>query len=208
MKKIALLIIIIGFCFTSCDFQTKDTSDIQRKEFNKVVEMLLRFKFEDVVIVRTETHPIFSTNPSIPITISDTVVLIPPPPPGMIIYSKEFFNSLVNDNKLNSSDAVFMASHIDSTNVFDLEITTEYNRLVSKNNLGNIVYNDSIAIADNFDTSNYLEISSPLFNNDLSKLIFSVDYYCGALCGQGYIFVFSKLNDNWRIVKTIYTWQS
>ena len=205
--KTIILIIIIGFCFTSCDFQIKDTSDIQRIEFNKVVDMFLRFKYEDDVIVQTETQPIFSTNPSNPITISDTV-LIPPPPPGMIIYSKEFFNSLINDNKLDSIDAVFMASHIDSSIVFDLEIKNGFNRLVSVYNLSNIVDNDSIAIADNYNTSSYLEMSSPLFNEDMSKLIFSVNYYCGALCGFGDIFLLTKINGEWRIIETICRWMS
>jgi hypothetical protein len=206
MRQI-ILIIIIGFCFTSCDFQTKHNSDIQWKEFNKAVDMLLKSKFDDVVIIRTETNPIFSTNPSKPITISNTV-LIPPPPPEMIIYSKEFFNSLVNENKLNSDDAVFMASHIDSTIIIDLEIKNNFNRLIARDKLNKIVGNDSVAIADNYDTNSYLEISSPLFNEDMSKLIISVDFYCGDLCGGGDLFILTKINGEWKILETICRWMS
>lgn len=206
-KPLFIIGLILTFHFMSCDSNSNPDSDQQQMEFNTVIDMFLRLKFEDVKIVKSETLPIFSKNPSYSITISDTLEVIPPPP-GMILYSKDFFNSLVNDNKLSSSDAVFMANQIDSTIILDLEINNGYNLLISKNNFSTIIDSDSIELADNYDTNRYLEISSPLFNKDMTKLIFSVDYYCGTLCGHGYIFVLNKVNDKWRIIETIYRWQS
>lgn len=210
--------ITLGLLLTSCDFNTDKHNDVEKqREFNVVVDELLRFKFSDISIVQAETRPIFKTNPN-QIDKSDSLDSItpppPPPPPGMIIYSKEVFESLVENNFLTSKDANYMYNEIDSTLILKLNQENSWYTLISRKKLSTFfdtnVDPDSgyVLLKKTYGSSDFIKISTPLFNENLTKLILSVDYHCGGLCGQGYFFVMAKENDKWRIVETFGTWES
>ena len=63
-------------------------------------------------------------------------------------------------------------------------------------------------IEKRFGTSCFIRVGTPIFNKTKTWLILAVDYYCGPLYGQGYIFILKKENDKWMIIEELGSWES
>ena len=211
MKPIYL--IIIGFLLTSSNMKTKDNDSAEQREFYIAVNELLKMKFTDIAVVRLETKPI---RKSVSQTIKDLDsldIILPPPPIDYIVYSKDFFNSLVDNYTLDSVDAFFIYNNIDSTTIYDIDTKNINLPTIRKDKLDSFfISNDAQkgydSIEEIYGSSGLVTFSTPLFNNVRTKMIISVNYQCGGECGEGHIFILSKQNNNWTIIQDIIKWVS
>lgn len=201
-----LLILLIGF---SCSNKEKNELLKENEELHIVLDNLLRYYFFETSLIQQETEPIFTGFEE-----RNDCGLCVPPPPNMTIISKHFFNAMIERNKIDSIDAKNMYSRIDSTKIHFIEFQKINKNVISKNELDEIYKNSNEYespydfIESKYGSRSYLKIGTPIFNNNLTKLVLTVDYHCGGLCGQGYIFLLAKENENWRILEILGTWES
>lgn len=203
ISKILTIILLI-----SCTPESKNKQlDNNQKDFNQIVDEIVRFKLNRVSVVQIETTPIYKTNP-----IDSSYTHDYPPPPDLIHYSKDFFSAMIERNMIDSIDADYMYSIIDSSLILNID-----SNLISKPTLTK-QYLDSLFDKDiddaynfiekRFGTSCFIRVGTPIFNKTKTRLILAVDYYCGPLYGQGYIFILKKENDKWMIIEELGTWES
>ena len=81
---------------------------------------------------------------------------------------------------------------------------TIYDRILQRNGL-DLMYDELERI---YGSSEFLMISTPIFDSTYTKAIISVDLHCGSLCGQGNEFILEKQRGIWRIITVYYTWES
>ena len=207
ISKILTIILLI-----SCTPESKNKQiDNNQIDFNQIVDEIVRYRLNRVSVVQIETMPIYKTIP-IDSNYMDTHDYPPPPPPNLIDYSKDFLNAMVERNLIDSIDADYMYSIIDSSMILNVD-----SNLISKPTLPK-QYLDSLFDKDidyaydflekRFGTSCFIRVGTPIFNKTKTCLILSVDYYCGPLYGQGYIFILKKENNKWMIIQELGTWES
>jgi hypothetical protein len=123
------------------------------------------------------------------------------------------FKSEVDRKHFTSSEAKFMYNSIDSTKFFKIDSSriivrvfkkTIYDRIHQRNGL-DLMYDELERI---YGSSEFLMISTPIFDSTYTKAIISVDLHCGSLCGQGNEFILEKQRGIWRIITVYYTWES
>ncbi len=196
----------------SCTPESKNKQiDNNQKDLNQIVDEIVRYKLNRVSVVQIETMPIYKTIP-IDSSYMDTHDYPPPPPPDLIDYSKDFFNAMIERNLIDSMDADYMYSIIDSSLILNID-----SNLISKPTLTK-QYIDSLFDKDidyaydfiekKFGTSCFIRVGTPIFNKTKTRLILAIDYYCGPLYGQGYIFILKKEHDKWMIIEELGTWES
>ena len=205
--KILTLFFLISCNPGSKTFQIQDN----QKDFHKIVDEIVRYRLNRVSVVQIETMPIYKTIP-IDSSYIDTHDYPPPPPPDLIYYSNDFFNVMIERNLIDSIDAAFMYSSIDSSKMMNVD-----SNLISKPTLQK-EYIDSLFDKDfdyaynfldeKFGSSCFIKVGTPVFNKTKTRLILAVDYFCGPLDGQGYIFILKKENDKWMIIQELGTWES
>lgn len=49
-------------------------------------------------------------------------------------------------------------------------------------------------------------VSKPIFNNTMDRAIIMEEWGCGEWTGEGRIFIYEKLNGNWRVNRTVLKW--
>ncbi len=208
-----LYIIIIGLLVNSCmTGKIEKLEKMKQLEFNQVVDYFIRFKYYDICIVQLETKPVFKIHPYYIYNPDAQNESYPPPPTNKIIYSTSFFNTLLTEKKIDSIDAQFMQTSIDSTlsiNIDSISVNATFIRQEKIDSIFEDVSDDGYTSLERLYNSNsYLTISTPVFNEGLTKMIITVEHYCGELCGAGYVYVLSKKNNKWRIIYSSQTWIS
>lgn len=202
-------LILLTVSLISCNSETKNIKiEFNQKELNQIVDEIILNRFEKVSLIQIETKPIYK---SISTDTSDKNSSDQPPPVS-IVYSKSFFETMIEKELLDKTDANFMYSNIDSSKIYYLDSTIISKPTVSKNYLDSLFSND-LDYAYNylrkrFATSCFLRIGTPTFNQTLTKMILSIDYYCRPEYGEGYIFVLKKVNGKWTIINELRPWIS
>ena len=208
LLKLTILIIIL----ISCKSETSNKRNIDSQiEFNLVVDNILRYRLDRVSVVQIETMPIFRTIP-IDSSYKYSHDQPPPPPPDILDYSKTFFNAMIKRNLLDSIDADFMYSTIDSSLVVNVDSNLISKPTLSKSYLDCLFKKDIDYAYDylneNYGTSCFIKLGTPVFNQSKTRLILAIDYYCGPLNGQGSILILKKENKKWMIIEELGTWES
>ncbi|MDR3008195.1 MAG: hypothetical protein LBV59_09700 [Sphingobacterium sp.] len=70
----------------------------------------------------------------------------------------------------------------------------------------NVAYHKKTEMTEQFPSRYTFHL--PIMSHDRKKAFVSLDYVCGALCGQGYDFILEKINGKWKVIKRDYTWIS
>ncbi len=207
ISKILTIILLI-----SCTPESKNKQlDNNQKDFNQIVDEIVRYKLNRVSVVQIETMPIYRTIP-IDSSYMDTHDYPPPPPPDLNYYSKDFFSSMIERNLIDSMDADYMYSNIDSSLILNIDSNLISKPTLTKQYLDSLfdkdIDNAYDFIEKRFGTSCFIRVGTPIFNKTKTRLILAVDYYCGPLYGQGYIFILKNENDKWMIIEELGTWES
>ena len=207
ISKILTIILLI-----SCTPESKNIQiDNNQKDFNQIVDEIVRYKLNRVSVVQIETMPIYKTIP-IDSSYMNNHYYPPPPPPDLINYSKDFFNTMIERNLIDSMDADYMYSIIDSSLILNIDSNLISKPTLTKQYLDSLFDKDIDYAYDylekRFGSSCYIIVGTPVFNKTKTRLILAVDYYCGPLSGQGYIFILKKESDKWMIIEELGTWES
>lgn len=212
MKKYLVIIISILVAVNSCNRFEKSKVDFY-KEFYSVLNDIIRFRLNNAKSIKIETLPVYRTGWGSMIPPSDTIFPQPPPPPGYISYSKLMFDRQLRLKNLDSLDAAFMYNSIDSTKVIILDSTKLIIPVISRLEF-NTIFNDSDLdvgydkLFEKYGSSCFIQVSTPIFNSDCTKMIISISYMCGPLWGYGSLLVLEKKHGNWRIIDDYETWVS
>ncbi len=210
--RITSIMLVLIFLI-SCNQKLKNVKDDNdQNDFNQVVDNIVRYKLNSVSVVQTETVPIFKEVPFDSAYMEIHGNIPPPPPPGLINYSKHFFNAMVERELIDSLDANYMYSNIDSSLTINIDSSLISKTLLSKSFLDSIFEIDFDSaytyLQNKYGTGCYINVGTPVFNYSKTRLILAVDYHCGPLYGQGYIFILKKENDKWTIIEEFGTWVS
>ena len=213
MSKIKLLIIIYIICGSCSSIQPKEHDIQYYNEFYTIINDLIRYRFFNVSVIRSETKPVNREVKYDTQFTNDSTIPLPPPPPGLIYYDSNWFKVLFDRRHLSFSDKEYMYKSIDSTKTIIIDSSKIDLRLASKEQFEKIFEQDDMyeayqSIKKAYGTNNFIIVSTPVFNSSYSKAIISIDYHCGPLCGQGYKFVLEKKNGKWKIIDEFYTWES
>jgi hypothetical protein len=182
-------------------------------EFYSVLNDLIRMSLPHVSAIRYETVPVIKP-PWLPSSDSPNSVSPQEPLPfGTISYNWLSFFSLAKNRKLDSLDVEFMYHSIDSSKVIVIDSNKICIPVITKSEFTSIFQDSGIYIGysrikKKFGTSCYISVSTPIFNSDYSKIVLSINYYCGALWGKGYEFVLEKEHGKWRVIDKSTTWES
>ena len=194
MKQI-LGVIILFFLLVGCNSKPID----KYEELYLVVDEMIRFNYYDVDIVLLELNQALYPQ-------NDTLQR-----PGSIYYSKSMLQAWMNEDVLDSLDVAYFSFQMDSLEAYTLDPSR-----VNKPSLKFAAFKSWIEeygvdstyqiLEDKFDGNSLLRISSPLLSKGGDKMILSIDYYCGRLCGSGVTYFLQKEGDEWGIVKTHHNW--
>jgi hypothetical protein len=208
-------LILLGILMYSCGQTNSENTESQDyTDFYKVIDDFLCYKYYDALVVQLETEPLFKIHPYFIDNKQESDELVPPPPPPTenIILNKSFFNELVDNKIIDSIDADYMYNSIDSTIILSIDNKYLNTTLIREKELDSIFNNPDVygydILYEKYNATSFVEISTPLFNKSNDKMIFTINYYCGDLCGRGLIYVLSKQNNKWKIIDTIGTWIS
>ncbi len=177
-------------------------------ELNTIVDEIVRYRLNRVSVIQRETMPI-----SIKVNRSSNSKTPPPPPPSdRIEYSKNIFDSFIEMKTLTKSDSEYMISSIDATKTYYIDSSKVSKKVASKAYLDSLFSSDTDfaydKIKEEFGTSCFIRVSTPIFNETMDKLVLAVDYYCGYLWGQGLVLVLEKKENKWMIIDERGTWES
>ena len=208
-------ILILCFLTTCSPKSNNNRIDNTHVEFNQIVDEIVRYKLNMASVVLAETMPIYKTIPTDSSNNNSQVS-----PPDMIIFTDYFFDMMIKRNLIDSIDAEYMLSTIDSSMTLRIDSNIISKPTVSKNYIDNLFeqdiinlfkqdYKDAyICIEEQFGTSCFIEVGTPVFNKSKTNLILSIDYLCGYKNGVGYIFILKKVNGKWIIVEELQRWES
>ncbi|WP_289056033.1 hypothetical protein [Carboxylicivirga marina] len=191
------------------DSKLKNRQNIlAQKELNIVVDEIVRNRLHRVSVIQMETMPVcFKLGNN-----KNSKTPPPPPPSDRIEYSQNIFDSFTEIKSLSRSDSEYMISSTDASKTFIIDSCKVSKEVTSKAYLDTIFDSDSDfaydRIKQEFGTSCFIRVSTPIFNRTMDKLVLAVDYYCGYLCGQGLVLVLEKKAGKWMIIDERGTWES
>ncbi len=207
-----LLIITILLAFNSCNRPERPKVEFNN-EFYSVMNDIIRFRLNDAKSIEIETLPVYRTYWGSMTPPSDTLVPPPPPPQGFISYSKLMFDRQLRLNNLDSLDATFMYNSIDTTKIIILDSTKLIIPTISRLEFNKIFDVDDLdsayeKLCEKYGSSCFIQVSTPIFNSDYTKMIISISYMCGPLWGYGSVLVLEKKHGKWRVIDDFETWVS
>ena len=215
MKKIENLIIILGFILLySCKSNQQKANDkVYYDEFYSVLNSLIRFSFSDVSAISYKTIPIIKPPWKPSFQSPDSVSLPDPNSNNVICYNWLSFYSIAKRRDLDTVDVNYMYHSIDSSKIFVIDSSRICIPVITKSEFLALFQDSGInkgyeRIQKKYGSSCYISVSSPIFNADHSKLILSINYYCGPVLGYGYEFVLRKKMGKWRVIDKEMTWES
>ena len=196
MKKSLLFIIIL--LILSFPLIAKDN------DLYEVINELLKSNFNDVDLVILELKKVYlynkygkhSTGKSLnkPLDSSDY----------QNIYKKNFFLKLKKKGLLTSSDANYMFNQIDTMNVYELNSSKINKRSMRYSTIYPVFiqskFTDSAYkyLAINYKANSFIRFTTPLISKN--KMLISIYYFCGSLCGYGRTYLFEKKKGKWKII--------
>ena len=163
MRMISKILTII--LLSSCTPESKNIQiDNNQKDFNQIVDEIVRYKLNRVSVVQFETMPIYKTIP-IDSSYMDTHDY---PPPDLIDYSKNFFSAMIERNLIDSMDADYMYSIIDSSLILNIDSNLISKPTLTKQYLDSLFDRDIDYAYDfiekRFGTSCFIRVGTPIFN--------------------------------------------
>ncbi len=205
MKHLFIFSIII--LTISCTNKPKKQDDIY-----VIIDELLRYELYDADLVILEFNKVNKNNI---ITINSTgdTLYESPPSPAYVQYDNHFFKYLNKKGFLTSNEADYMYMQIDSFKDIALDsskIEKQYIRNSKLQQLFNKIGTDSgyKYLEKTYKAQSFIRFSTPLFSENGNKLLLTVDFHCGGLCGGGDTYLFEKKNDKWRIIYKNTNWIS
>lgn len=194
--------------------EVKNEIQIYNSDFYPVLDSLL--KKTHITLIVSKTKPVYKIHPyyvKYPETVRDKEYPTPPPPPTTkVIYNKGFFKELVDNKILTIDESIFIYSSMDSTLSIKLNNKRLSANLITREKLDSIFnhssYNGWDTIEKQYNSSHYSTVSTPIFNEDKTKMIITVEFDCGPLCGKGFLYVFAKRLDIWEEVYSKLIWIS
>ena len=203
----------ILFIAFNCSNSKKSNSSInesvlaENEELYIVLNNLFSFDLYETDAIRMETMKLHIGKSK-----TFKVGEIQAPPPPYIVFDREYFKALVNMQVLTNKEAEFMFENIDTTKLLMLDsLKINSTRIIRGKELSGFF------IKYGFDSTyfylkkikeidEYSIISAPIYSENKNKIILIVDTYCGELCGQGYVYIFEKKNNRWKILFKGGTW--
>lgn len=96
----------------------------------------------------------------------------------------------------------FTKQGVEEAKKVDIHLTTK--ALVLKNeDRPSFTRPDSWAVFRKKYSKGYYEISFPIINKPQNRIVISINYYCGELCGWGKTEIYEKTTRGWRLAKTM-----
>ncbi len=180
---------------------------IVQEELNIIVDAIVQSRLKEVSVIQKETMPVsFLSNRN------EKSKLPPPPIQDRIRYSKSLFESFIEVKTLSKSDCEQMISSISSNTTYIINSEKISKKVLSKSYLDSLfdVANDSAynKIREEFGTSCFIRVSTPIFNETMDRVVLAIDYYCGYLYGEGLVFVLEKKKNKWCIIDERGRWVS
>jgi len=213
MKILKTLILVYClFALTSCKNKEK-ASEKSQKEFYSILNYLIDSELTDISAISSSTLPIIKPFQIPAERIIDTVRRNEPEQFDIIQYNWLSIYPLAQRRNLNRNEVDFMYHSIDSSKIFVIDSNMIKVPIITKTKFLKLFQDSGIAVGYErmrriYGTSNYVSISTPVFNSSFTKVIISINYYCGPLCGNGYEFVLEKKKGIWRISSKNVTWKS
>jgi hypothetical protein len=186
-KYIIILITLLSSC---------GQEDRLNNDFYEVVNIIFGERLHEVGILYLETTPIFNG------PVSDG------PPTHIALANLKRFAEM---DLIDTGDIDFLFSQVDSS-VYNMNPGKLTIKALDKKAMDNLLITKSQDIYDylqeTYNTKCYAKVSLPLISKDKLKIIIYVDVYCGFFDGQGYEFIFHKINGRWQIIRDGGTWES
>jgi hypothetical protein len=204
-----LLIFSIILLTLSCSEKPKEHDDLY-----VIIDELLRYDQSEADLVILELNKVIINNSVVVDYKGDTLnVPPPPPPPGCVQYARDLFANLENEGFLNSREADFMYMQIDSLKDFVLDSSKIERQSIRYSKLIPIFRQISTDsgyryLEKTYKAHSFIRFSTPLISKNGNKLLLTLDYYCGRLCGGETTYLFEKKNDKWRIIYKTTNWIS
>ena len=120
ISKILTIVLLISCTPVSKNIEIDNT----QKDFNHIIDEIVRYRLNRVSVVQIESMPVYKSIP-VDSNYMDSHDYPPPPPPNLIDYSKDFFAAMIERKLIDSIDANFMYSNIDS-NIVIVELLGFY----------------------------------------------------------------------------------
>jgi hypothetical protein len=213
MKKLEIIFLIPLFLsLTSCHNQ-ETSYEKSQKEFYLVVNYLIDSVLTDISAISSLTMPIIKPFQIPAEKIVDSVNQPDPAPFGVIQYNWLSIYPLALRRNLNKTEVDFMYQAIDSSKIEIIDSSKVKIPVLTKAIFLELFQDSGInvgyqRIKKRYGTSCYVSVSTPIFNSNFTKVIISIDKFCGPLWGNGYEFVLEKKKGIWTIVDKSITWIS
>lgn len=190
--------------------KVKMENELNKIGFYQVLDSLSRRNHIKLIV--SETKPVYRIHPYYVKYPKEQDKPYPPPPTSKVVYNIAFLNELIDENVLSSEESSFIFNSIDSTFSIRLNKQKLSANLITQEKLHSIFNDDSYngwdSIENQYNCSSYSTVSTPVFNEDKSKMIITVEIECGPLCGNGYVYVFLKQSDAWIKIYSKLIWIS
>ncbi len=209
MRKLCAYLLIMRISVSCSQEQTHNQSAVYEQEFYAVLNDLIRIELINVSVIQQKTKPVYKT-----IFGEDSTSNQPslPPPSGVIYYTSRTFADLITKDHLDSADAEYMYNSIDSTRTITIDSSKVVVPVILESQLMKVVRRNRNKgfnlIKASYGTSCFIEVSTPVFNSNFTKVILSIDYQCGPKSGQGYKLLLEKKRGKWWLVAEVGTWVS
>jgi hypothetical protein len=208
MKKF-LWIVIAVFLLSCKGNKSGENNPVYHDEFYSALNELVNSKFSKVKMIVDETMPVYR-HEKINVPNQDNFGEIPPPPPpetGIICYDISTFSNLIYFNKLDSFEAEFMYMSIDSTITLRIDSSKTNLHVIPQAKIIEIFSHQTEYFSDRYEefkkvfgSGCFIRLSTPIFNSNYTKMILSIQKYCGPPDSEDYRFVLEKRNGKWRIL--------
>ena len=201
---ITLFIVSIISCSRK---QTIENETKYLDEFYSVLNEIARNKYPEVSLIVNETKPVFRTYyGSYPVPKPSKEIPPPPPPLGIVCYNHNTFMFLKERKQIDSANAEFMLYSIDSTKTFLLDSTKTNLHLIPKSKIIEVYkfYRDNfkekhIEFKNFFGSKCFLEVATPIFNSNYTKVIFTLECKGDTIIEEPYnLYVYEKTGGKWK----------
>ncbi|WP_131957436.1 hypothetical protein [Dyadobacter psychrotolerans] len=120
-------------------------------------------------------------------------------------------NELISENFLSEKDVAYILNLSASKKIWKLDSIQLQIPILSKLRLSKELHkrkNPELWLTQQYGSSCYLIFSQPIFNEDITKAILTIEKNCGPKDGYGEILFLTKQNGSWTIRRNWKTWVS
>lgn len=210
-RSFAFLIDLV--LLVSCQYHGIDQNrDAYINEFYLVLNDLGRNELVNDSVILCRTKPVYKTIYGNHYFSKDKPVPPPPPEPGIISFHRDMFNTLFSQSILDAFDIEFMYQSVDSTQIILID-SSKVNLIVVSESISEKFDNSSTRygvfneIERKHGTPGFIVASTPVFNNDFTKVILAINFHHSSVSGFGRIYVLEKRSGEWKVIHEIETWR-